>query len=398
MNGPLWLDLSHTSHAKALTGIQRVARGLWRSLGPAARPLVFDPYEQAWRDLGADEIARLSIRGPATKRSAIWSWRQRWRGRYRRWSGRVPANLGGESAGLIVPEIFSSKTAAALPDLFHQVAGPRIALFHDAIALQRPELMPPSVAKRFPSYLLELARFDGIAAISETTRRALVDYWAWVGVPHPPPVEALPLGIHTPPPGLASTVDAAGGRHAGPPVMLVVCTIEGRKNHEAFLDACELLWRRGRRFQVRLIGLARPETARGALDKIRAFQAAGRPLRYDGAVDDGRLEAAYAEAAFTVYPSLLEGFGLPVVESLIRGKPCVCSATGAVGEIAAGGGCLGLASVDASSLADACERLMLDEAERARLGAEARARRFRTADDYAGELTAWMKTLPRRTP
>ncbi len=43
MSAPLLLDLSHTSHTRARTGIQRVARSLWRELGTAAQPITFDP-------------------------------------------------------------------------------------------------------------------------------------------------------------------------------------------------------------------------------------------------------------------------------------------------------------------------------------------------------------------
>jgi hypothetical protein len=60
------------------------------------------------------------------------------------------------------------------------------------------------------------------------------------------------------------------------------------------------------------------------------------------------------------------------------------------------GGCLALAEVNATSLAPALDRLLNDTAERARLTTEARQRRFRSWSDYAAELTAWMRTLPRR--
>jgi glycosyltransferase involved in cell wall biosynthesis len=108
------------------------------------------------------------------------------------------------------------------------------------------------------------------------------------------------------------------------------------------LDACEQLWTRGVRFELRLIGMAQAETGRTALARVRALQQAGWPLRYDGPVDDATVTAAYRECQFTVYPSLLEGFGLPVLESLALGKPCICSARGPVGESARGGGCVAL--------------------------------------------------------
>ena len=206
----------------------------------------------------------------------------------------------------------------------------------DALALKLPEITPAKTVGRFPAYLQELLTFDGVAAISEDSRQTLLDYWRWLEAPHPPPVTVIPLGIEPPPPSSA--------RHAPSPlqlpVILSVGSLEGRKNHVALLDACERLWSAGTTFELRLIGLAHPQTGRAALEKIRALQAMGRPLCYDGPVDDATLEAAYAGCAFTVYPSLIEGFGLPVLESLARGKPCVCSGQGALGESARGGGCV----------------------------------------------------------
>jgi glycosyltransferase involved in cell wall biosynthesis len=180
------------------------------------------------------------------------------------------------------------------------------------------------------------------------------------------------------------------------PTVLCVAAVEARKNHLALLEACDGLWARGLRFELRVIGMPLPQTGRPALDRIAALQQAGRPLRYDGHVDEAALAEAYRQCAFTVYPSLLEGFGLPVIESLSHGRPCICSAQGALGEVARGGGCLALPSVDAVSLAAAIEHLLADRPARSALGAVALTRKFKTWSDYARELEAWMPTLSRR--
>jgi glycosyltransferase involved in cell wall biosynthesis len=179
--------------------------------------------------------------------------------------------------------------------------------------------------------------------------------------------------------------------------VLCVGSIEGRKNHVALLEACEQLWARGATFELRLVGLAQPATGRAALARLRALQAAGRPLRYDGPLDDREVDEAYAASAFTVYPSMLEGFGLPVLESLAHGRPCICSARGALGESARGGGCVALDAVDAAHLAPAIDRLLTEPGALAALAAAARDRPLRTWSNHANELLGWMKTLPRRS-
>ncbi|HTB80491.1 MAG TPA: glycosyltransferase [Opitutaceae bacterium] len=389
----LLLDLTHTSHTRARTGIQRVARSLYTALRASedTRGVCFDPYQKAWRTLEPWEERNFTAEAAAASRGARWPWSARLRGALRRRLASTAPRLP-DSIGLIMPEIFSPATAAGLPPLFKHVRGPRLAVFHDAIALKLPELTPAKTVARFPAYLRELLAFDGIAAISEDSRQSLLDYWRWLGVQDAPPVQTIPLGLDLP---LPSDLPPSAF-NAQLPVILCVGSIEGRKNHPALLNACEQLWARGLRFELHLIGLAHPQTGRTALEKIAAFQRAGRPLRYDGAVDDATVITAYRACTFTVYPSLMEGFGLPVLESLAHGKPCVCSSRGALGEAALGGGCMALESVETGPLAAAIAGLLQDSAGLARLAAAAHVRTFKPWRDYAAGLAAWLQTLPRR--
>ena len=328
MTAPLLLDLTHTSHTQARTGIQRVARALYTELTArgAALAVTWDPHERVWRPLENWESANLAQTSAGGKRSAKWPLIAKVRGTLRRRLGRASA-FPLSNSGLLQTELFSATVATALPALFTQARGPCVALFHDALALKFPELAPSKTVARFPAYLQELSRFDGIAAISADSRDALLTYWDWLGLRDTPPVEAIPLGIDLPPTAAPAKCNPLGYTPSGPavpavlPTVLCVCTLEGRKNHLVLLDACEPLWLRGVRFELRLIGMAQAETGRTALARVRAIQKAGWPLRYDGPVDDDTVTAAYRECQFTVYPSLLEGFGLPVLESLALGKP-----------------------------------------------------------------------------
>jgi len=390
MSAPLLLDLTHTSHTRARTGIQRVARSLHSALGACAVAITHDSHRHAWRTLQRWEVANLAATDASAKRGAHWPLTAKLGGRTARLLGRAAPALP-ENSGLVVPEVFSPGVAAALPALFAATRGPRVAVFHDAIALQFPELTPPKTVARFPGYLRELLAFDAIAANSETSRYALLDYWRWLGVRNTPPVVAIPLGVDF----KSNPLGYFPGGIAMP-VVLCVGSLEARKNHVALLDACEQLWARGARFELRLVGLANRETGAAALARVRALQAAGRPLRYDGPLGEAAVSVAYAACTFTVYPSLVEGFGLPVIESLAHGKPCICSARGALGESARGGGCVALDLVDTPGLAAAIGRLLAAPGEVAALATAARARAFRTWIDYAGELSAWLRTLSRR--
>ena len=383
----LLFDATHTSHTRAQTGIQRVTRSLFAELAKTqpVTGVCHDPYLSAWRPLDAGELDHL-LPGQTTagSRSAKWTLPKRLAGHARRIMGAKPTLPAAEA--LLCPELFSAKTGAHLPELFALVSGPSVAIFHDAIGLKLPELTPPGTVARLPAYLRELLLFDGVAAVSEDSAASLRDYWQWLGVTAVPPVQAIPHGIG-PQPEATDEIPS----ETNPPRVLCVGTVEGRKNHLALLEACEALWQEGLSFELQMVGLARADTAGRALAKL-----AGRPLLYRGAAADAELHAAYRRCAFTVYPSQLEGFGLPVIESLQHGRPCICSARGAVAESARGGGCVALDSVDAASLVSAIRRLLQNSGELTALAAAARARRFKSWTDCARELTAWMQTLPRR--
>ena len=117
-------------------------------------------------------------------------------------------------------------------------------------------------------------------------------------------------------------------------------------------------------------------------------------MRFLGWVSGAEIEGLWALSEAFVFPSLYEGFGLPVLEAMARGVPVACSNASSLPEVA-GDAALLFDPHDPGAIASAIERLLTDPAEAARLRAlgEARAREFtweRTArltlDCYARAL------------
>jgi len=119
----------------------------------------------------------------------------------------------------------------------------------------------------------------------------------------------------------------------GVPFVLCVCTIEARKNHiylfyvwqrmiEAGLDVPDIVFvgRPGWRVQ-------------DLMDQIGASRNLGGRLHIMYGLSDEDLEALYDRCLFTVFPSFVEGWGLPVGESLARGKICVASSATSIPEV-----------------------------------------------------------------
>jgi hypothetical protein len=171
---------------------------------------------------------------------------------------------------------------------------------------------------------------------------------------------------------------------------VVVGSQEPRKNHSAVLFAAERLWNDGQRFRLRFIGGGGALHLRFFDAEIARLQAAGHAVEVVRGASDSVLTESYRQARFTVFPSLHEGFGLPVAESLALGTPVITADHGSLAEAAAGGGCLVVDARDDEALAVAMASLLTDDDLLGRLRAEARERSSRTWNDYAAELWAWL--------
>jgi glycosyltransferase involved in cell wall biosynthesis len=150
------------------------------------------------------------------------------------------------------------------------------------------------------------------------------------------------------------------------PYVFFCGTIEPRKNLHRVLEAFRSLDRPDLELVV-----AGPQ---GWKEDIGAAMAnlAGRVRRL-GFVPRGDLDALYAGAAAVVYPSLGEGFGLPVLEALAQGAPLVTSAGTATEEVA-GDAALLVDPLDVDAIAGAIDRLLDDRGLAARLGEAGRER------------------------
>ena len=186
--------------------------------------------------------------------------------------------------------------------------------------------------------------------------------------------------------------DVAARYDLPPRYVLAVGTLEPRKNLTTLLEAFARLRRDGEvDADLRLVLAG----ARGWLDEpiFAAVRSLGieDAVRFTGFVDDDDLPAVYSGAALFVFPSLHEGFGLPLLEAMACGVPVVTSNISSMPEVAGDAAVL-VDPRDANGLAAAIARVLRDEALRDRLrGAGlARVREFsweatarRTLDAYA---------------
>jgi glycosyltransferase involved in cell wall biosynthesis len=166
-------------------------------------------------------------------------------------------------------------------------------------------------------------------------------------------------------PNAVDEVFTAKGTQADGDYLLAVGTLEPRKN---LTRAAEAAARTGR--ELRVVG------ARGWGGVV----ARGEHVTWLGEVDDAELARQYRGAACLVYPSLYEGFGIPVLEAMACGAPVVTSAGGATEEVAGGAAVL-VDPLDVEAIAAGIQEAL-------RRSDELRSRGLERARAFSWDVTA----------
>lgn len=262
---------------------------------------------------------------------------------------------------------------------------PFASVVHDLTAWTNPEWHARRTLVGFvPLWERTVERAARFLCVSEATARDLVARFPETRsrvrvVPHG--VEPIFSPAEDPRAAERTRRRYAGGAR----FILYLGTLEPRKNVESLVAACERLWARRRsRPDLVLAGgigwktssLARRIARSPYRDKIHQTGYAPREVARD----------LYRAAEVFVYPSLAEGFGLPVLEALACGVPVVASTAEALREVAADAA-LYAPPRDVAALVEAMERALEDDDVRQRLAAAGPERARAFSWSRAGELT-----------
>ena len=171
-----------------------------------------------------------------------------------------------------------------------------------------------------------------------------------------------------PPPPRQEARDRLG---ADGPFVLTVGTVLNRRRLPVLIQAASLLARRHPGLVLDVVGDNRTHPPQDLALLAARVGLSGR-MRLSGFVSDAELVVRYAAADVAVFLSEYEGFGLPALEAAARGVPLVVSTRPALGEIFAEAA-LTVAPTDASAVAAAVDRVLVDTETRARLQDRGRA-------------------------
>jgi glycosyltransferase involved in cell wall biosynthesis len=230
---------------------------------------------------------------------------------------------------------------------------PVVVTVHDVIFDERPECYTPEMRRGLDRVMRRAVRVARRFVVpSARTARALAERR---GV-DPSRIDVVPHGASVLP-------EAPPAREHGRYV-LFVGTLEPRKNLATLLDA--------HREAARTAGPLRLVVAgpRGWMDEdLVAAMESRDDVVWEGAASRERLAALYRGALALVYPSLAEGFGLPVLEAMALGVPVIVTRGSGCDDLAGGAGVVLDDPRDARAMAGAIVRVVEDDTLRARLRA-----------------------------
>ena len=204
------------------------------------------------------------------------------------------------------PEVFRDKRVKHIHKLI-DFRYKKVGIFYDANVLRNPKFTPLARTKNFENYLKIISSFNAISCISNESKSTLEKLSFDGKIQDHITVDHLP--VEKPKKNYPSTIQKN-------PLILCVSTLAYNKNHLTLLKAVERLWASGITFELELIGQYDPSWSHKVLEQIKILQNKQRPIKWLKHVDQEILERKYSTCSFTVYPSLFEGFGLPILESL----------------------------------------------------------------------------------
>lgn len=199
-----------------------------------------------------------------------------------------------------------------------RAAGARfVPILHDVLPLTHPEWSPPKGAARCRRRMeLVAAQADGAILVSAAARDATAGWLAAQGLRVPPMAVAHP-GLDLP------WLEPAPAAPPARPAFVVLSTLAPRKNHLLLLHLWKELSRRDDAPELLLIG-------RRGWENATAFQMLDRTdfrgrVRELGRLEDAEAAAVLRNATALLFPSLAEGYGIPLAEALALGVPAIAS-------------------------------------------------------------------------
>ncbi len=262
-------------------------------------------------------------------------------------------------------------------------------VFYDDTPIHRTEMK--LTRDHHINYMKEIIKADFIFSISDYSKKNLFNFWEETGLQFPSNsvIETIHLSCGFTPSDFVADGQVEDNQitEIGCPFILSVGSITEHKNQLTLLKAFRSFKDKYPKSQMKLVLIGNMDhEISPCIQKLTStfndvFIIEGAPNK--------TVIAAYQSCDFTVFPSVIEGFGLPIVESLFFNKPCITANFGAMGEVGKGGGCLLVDTHSTEALAEAVELLALNIPFFEQIKVEAKARKVDDWSVYVSEVARY---------
>jgi glycosyltransferase involved in cell wall biosynthesis len=221
-----------------------------------------------------------------------------------------------------------------------RAAGVRLCVvMHDLLPLRRPAWFTRRNARAYRAWIRTVAvHADLVVCVSRSVAEQLKAWLADQAVDPKlaPEIGWFHHGTRMPTGSGALQISARIGTITQRPFVLLVGTIEPRKGHAMVLDAFEAIWQGGDAMQLVLVGRTGWKVDR-LVARLRNHAEAGARLHWIDDADDDTLRILYERSSGVLVASEDEGFGLPILEAAVHGKPLLIRDLPVFREVAADG-------------------------------------------------------------
>ncbi|OGF59092.1 MAG: glycosyl transferase family 1, partial [Candidatus Fischerbacteria bacterium RBG_13_37_8] len=372
------IDVTNATKDPANTGVIRVTRRFSKQLQKYANPIfvIWDDTINSYVLPTRAEYNQLGqYNGPQVMHSEFISSE----------TDRIPLShllplLRYKKKWLLFTETIFEENGAKIRDFAKNNNMQVAAIFYDAIPVLYPNFCKEAkIRENHSNYMKGLAECDVVIPISNFSADCLKDFWSKNSI------AGAELMVNQTPGECGDSARIAELQPTGYEEIKIFCvsTLEPRKNHVRMIEALlkikknhpELQW------TLTLVG-NRSAGALNIADEIQEISNQHPQIKWLGVVDDQKLVNLYREATFTIYPSIIEGFGIPILESMWHGKPCICHREGVMSEIARDGGCLVTNVLDVNEFAETIYQLATKNELLIKLSDEAINRKIKNWDEY----------------
>lgn len=234
---------------------------------------------------------------------------------------------------------------------------PKLVIVHDLTYYFHPQYVAPGHVEFLKNLVRRaLNEADRVIAISDHTKSDIIKAYGQRDV------DVIYSGVDTghfkPQSPSAITATKAKYKISGD-YILFASTIEPRKNLEKLLDALQLLPQDLKKQYSLVIVGKEGWIEQQVATKLKQTQAAGVTVVRTGYIADNELPVLYSGASVFAYPSLYEGFGMPILEAMACGAPVVTATTSSMPEVAGDAAVL-VDPYDAQSIADGLQKILTD--------------------------------------